>query len=599
MKTRRTLAISAFTILGLSAAVCSILGYSAGTAVVFAVMGTLSLILLANVLSQVRAEGATQRRNLASLRERIRDSNDEITAQMRSMSQQLEARSAKNKDLLRKQLLAQGEIQARQNETMVKQLETLRDELAASVQEDGALTRSTIDTFQESHAVSVRNLAAWLDALRDTVEATDDQVVNLSTRVDDVSESVSTITSSLLQIQSESAERSGAMADHLSAFESSQLSMSRGQEQHLQAVKTLIDQNLSETAAGTERLLASIEELRIGLADSHSNATSSVVAAREEIVNSVTRQQKNSDAIVVEGFNEIRQEIANTDSVTDERLSEFSKTLLASLIEEHTKTTGQLSEAIASTGTDVAHPSDSTGAVIRQEISNGFDAIRAQQSKQTNRLNIAMYSETQQVEALLQLLPTLKPRWLMPSLGRWAIDARAMLHIRQIIQDHQPRQILELGSGTSTIWLGYLAEQLGASVVSIEHDERFKQRTDYLLNKHQLTDVVSTVHAPLTPLRLNGIDYHWYDRQAFEGLQNIDLLLIDGPVGTTNRWARYPALPVLWSQMAEEAVVVLDDAARPEESESVESWVNEFDIKTVQHGVSGLAIMKRNGYDEL
>lgn len=599
MKSRRTLAMTAFTVLGLIAAVCSILGFSVGTAVAFAIMGTLTLIFLANVLSQVRSEGATQRKNLASLKDRIRESNDGIIGQMRVASQQLEARSAKNKDLLRKQLLTLGETQAGQHESIVQLLETVRNEFASSLQEDGALVRATIDTFQESHAVAVRNLAAWLDALRDTVEATDDHLDNLSTRVDDVSVTVNSITSSLLQIQSEITERTSAMADHMSAFESSHLSISRDQEQHLQAVKTLIDQNLNEATAGTERLLASIETLRTGLADSHSNATDSVVAASEEIVNTVTRQQKNSDAIVAKGLSEIRQAIAKTDSVTDDRLSEFSKTLRASLAEERAQTVGLLSEAVASARTEVDYPSDSTSAEIKREISNGFDAIRTQQSKQTNKLNIAMYSETQQVEALLQLLPTLKPRWLMPSLGRWAIDARAMLHLRQIIQDHQPRQILELGSGTSTVWLGYLAEQLGASVVSIDHDERFKQRTDYYLTKHQLTDVVSTVHAPLTQLRLNDVDYHWYDRKAFEGLQDIELLLIDGPVGTTNRWARYPALPVLWSQMADEAVVVLDDASRPEESEIVESWVNDFGIRTIQHGASGLAIMKRNGYDGL
>lgn len=572
MKSRRTLAITAFSILGLLAAVCAILGFNVVATVIFAIMGTLTLIFLSNVLSQVRSEGATQRKNLASLRIRVGEYNDEISAQVRIASQQLEARTAKNKDLLKKQLQAQGDIQAQQNKTLAKQLDTLRSEFASNLQEDGALTRSNIDAFEESHAVAVRNFAAWLDALRDTVEATDDQLAILSTRVDNVSESVSTITSSLFQIRSEIAERTATMADRTAAIESSHLSLSRDQKQQLDAVKALIDRKLNETANGTERLMSSIETLRIGLAESHSNASDSVAAARDEIVNSMTKHQENSDAIVAEGLSEIQQTMAKADSATDERLSELSKTLHASRTEESIQAIGQ-------------------------EISRGFDAIRSQQSKQTNKLNIAMYSETQQVEALLQLLPTLKPRWLMPSLGRWAIDARAMLHLRQIIQDHQPRKILELGSGTSSIWLGYLAEQFGASVVSIDHDEEFRQRTDYFLGKHQLMDVVSTVHAPLTPLQLDDIDYRWYDRSAFEGLQKVDLLLIDGPVGTTNRWARYPALPVLWSLLADDAVIVLDDASRPDEARSVESWMNDFDVKIVQQGASGLAVLKRDPWN--
>lgn len=594
MISRRTLAIVAFSILGLLAAVCSILNFRVGTTVAFAIMGTTALILLANLLSQVRAEGATHRKNLTALRKRIGESTDEITTEVRIASQQLQARAAKNKDLLKKQLVSNGEAVSRLNDAMVGQFETWRNELAAIFQEDGAQTRSTVETLHEAHSVAVRNMAAWLDTLRDVVESTDDQLEGVTTGVTGVRESLNSVASSLLQIQSEFAERSSAMEDHITALEGSHLTLSRDQKQHLDAVKVLINRNFTETVSRSERLSASVEAMRNGIAESRSSAIDSVSAAREAIVNSVESQQKHSDAIVAENLNDIQQVITNADLGTSERLAELSETLKAFFVEEHAKSAGRISAALDGARQDAADSALPSEEEIREEISTGFETIRSQQSKQTNKLNIAMYSETQQVEALLQLLPTLTPRWLMPSLGRWAIDARAMLHLRQIIQDQQPRQILELGSGTSTIWLGYIAEQIGASVTSIDHDEKFKQRTDYFLGKHRLNDVVSTVHAPLSPLRLDDTDYHWYDLQAFEGLQDIDLLVIDGPVGTTNRWARYPALPVLWSQLAEDALVVLDDASRQEESESVESWLNDFDITTIQQGASGLAVLKRD-----
>lgn len=594
MMPRRKLAIAAFSILGFLAVVCSILSFSVGITVAFAIMGTIALILLANLLAEVRAEGATQRKNLAALRQRVAESNDEITAQMRISAQQLQVRAAKNKDLLKKQLVSNVEALARQNEAMTQQLESGRNELVAILQEDGAQTRSSVATLHEAHTVAVRNSAAWLDALRDVVESTDDQLDGLITGIDDSLEALNSIASSLSKFDSEFSERISSMAGLVSSLEHSHLDLSRDQKQHLEAMKSMFDQSLTESETRTEHLSESINAIRAGVAEDCSNAVDSVSATREAILNAMSNHQKHSDAFVTDSLSNVQEVIANVCLGNSERLTELSKTLKTTFKEESTKAAGRISSPIEGAHQNAAELEVTSGAEIREEISSGFDNIRSQQSKQTNKLNIAMYSETQQVEALLQLLPTLKPRWLMPSLGRWAIDARAMLHLRQLIQDHRPRRILELGSGTSTIWLGYIAEQTGASVVSIEHDEKFRQRTDYFLGKHKLRKVVSTVHAPLSPLRLDDVEYHWYDLEAFDSMQDIDLLLIDGPVGTTNRWARYPAIPVLWNRLADDAIVALDDASRPDESESVENWAKNFEIKPIQQGASGLAILKRD-----
>jgi hypothetical protein len=52
---------------------------------------------------------------------------------------------------------------------------------------------------------------------------------------------------------------------------------------------------------------------------------------------------------------------------------------------------------------------------------------------------------------------------------------------------------------------------------------------------------------------------------AFRDIDEIDLLLVDGPPGSLGEMARYPALHVLESQLASNAVVILDDADRPDE----------------------------------
>ena len=210
-------------------------------------------------------------------------------------------------------------------------------------------------------------------------------------------------------------------------------------------------------------------------------------------------------------------------------------------------------------------------------------------------LTKAMFVETQQTEALLQLLPKITPRWLLPPLGRWALDARAMLHLAQIFEDTRPSRVLELGSGTSSVWLGYLAESVGAQVVSVEHDEEFADRTDELLRLHGLNDVVTIKRAPLEPLRLGDVDYAWYAAGAFSDVKDVDLVLVDGPVGSTNRWARYPAVPMLWTALDRDAVVVLDDSTRADEADALDAWTAEYPLTRVQLGLSRLAVLRRTG----
>ena len=53
------------------------------------------------------------------------------------------------------------------------------------------------------------------------------------------------------------------------------------------------------------------------------------------------------------------------------------------------------------------------------------------------------------------------------------------------------------------------------------------------------------------------------------------MLVIDGPPGFIQKNARYPALPLLFDKLSEDCVIFLDDAARHDEKEIVDLWLNE------------------------
>lgn len=198
------------------------------------------------------------------------------------------------------------------------------------------------------------------------------------------------------------------------------------------------------------------------------------------------------------------------------------------------------------------------------------------------------------VEALLQLVPQVAPRALMPPSGFWAMDPRNLAHLVDVVRRRRPRTVLELGGGTSTIWLGYLLEEMGGRLVSVDHDPAFADITRAAVRRHGLADVVEVRVAPLAPVEGADADARWYDASVFSDVVGIELLVIDGPPMASGPRARSYALPRLASQMAPDFAVVLDDAERPDETIAVEEWLDAVPgLERDEVGVSNVAVLRR------
>ena len=84
------------------------------------------------------------------------------------------------------------------------------------------------------------------------------------------------------------------------------------------------------------------------------------------------------------------------------------------------------------------------------------------------------------------------------------------------------------------------------------------------------------VDAPLVDVTLpDGSTSPWYDLAKLPDIGEIDVLLVDGPIGAIAEQARYPAFPLLADRLADGGLVVLDDTNRPEEQEVVRRWLEE------------------------
>lgn len=202
-----------------------------------------------------------------------------------------------------------------------------------------------------------------------------------------------------------------------------------------------------------------------------------------------------------------------------------------------------------------------------------------------------------QLEAFTDLRALITPRAPLPALRGWAASPDVLRMMTGWILRTRPKTIVECGSGSSSVWLGYVAERTGATVVALEHEPRYAEASRDLVRAHGLSDVVEVRDAPLLPWEEGQESYLWYDREALDGIEDIGLVFVDGPPGATGPAARYPALPLLLPRCSEQVAFFLDDAAREDDKAVSDRWVLRFpDVVRTEHPAEkGLDVFVRGG----
>jgi hypothetical protein len=168
-------------------------------------------------------------------------------------------------------------------------------------------------------------------------------------------------------------------------------------------------------------------------------------------------------------------------------------------------------------------------------------------------------AEASQIQPLLELRARLPTRHPMPVMREFAIAPDFALLLSELIAVEQPELVVETGSGVSTLVIAYALERIGRGrVVALEHDPIYAAKTRRDIARHGLASFASVVDAPLEPVTIGGERHCWHSVRALEGIDQIDLVLDDGPPRYLGRMLRYASLPTLAPKLSSRAVFVVN-----------------------------------------
>src|SRR5699024_10774383 len=167
----------------------------------------------------------------------------------------------------------------------------------------------------------------------------------------------------------------------------------------------------------------------------------------------------------------------------------------------HASTHSTIGEAIAKASKDTHEITQDSASEMKRKLEELDSTMQKSERTQSRHVTSTVRDSTRQVESLIQIYTRFKDLKLpMPSTGGVAIDAQAHDHLLSIIEDRQPNNMLELESGASTVWLGYLCQSFVSKKVTLDHIESYLDLTRTEVERHELKEHVECRLAPLEPV---------------------------------------------------------------------------------------------------
>lgn len=185
-----------------------------------------------------------------------------------------------------------------------------------------------------------------------------------------------------------------------------------------------------------------------------------------------------------------------------------------------------------------------------------------------------------QIEALVSIYNSLPNIKYLPATRGWAGSPDFLNKIVEIILKQKPRFVLEASSGVSSVVIGLALKMNNyGKALSLEHDLTYAEKTRKNLEVNYIGDISTLINCPINDYLIDNEKWKWYELDGLTFTHKIDILIIDGPPRTTQKLARYPAIPILYKHFSDNVMILLDDAKRPDEIVIVEKWIEFLEKK--------------------
>lgn len=176
-------------------------------------------------------------------------------------------------------------------------------------------------------------------------------------------------------------------------------------------------------------------------------------------------------------------------------------------------------------------------------------------------------------------------KWLINktfSPGRWAVGYQYLYCLYRVLNEGNPKSILELGLGQSTRMIGqYAAANDDVTHIVCEHDSEW---IEFFKNDFYLSDNSEIMQLQLTTGHYKDDEAVIIYKDFKRNLENnqFDFISIDGPFGyLAKKYSRVDVLKLLPECLSNEFIIMIDDFDRPGEQETVKvlkSILNEENI---------------------
>lgn len=176
------------------------------------------------------------------------------------------------------------------------------------------------------------------------------------------------------------------------------------------------------------------------------------------------------------------------------------------------------------------------------------------------------------------------PSTRSPRIGGWAVTVPAIGRlVREIETRSEVENVLDVGSGTSTVWSALAMRKRGyGKVFALEHEPIYAEQLRTILDELELTEWAEVILAPLAPwtphlgykIESERLPDQWYSTYDISD-QEFDVVFVDGPPGQFQKYSRLPALESLVEQLRLNCLVIIDDTIRVEERDTVNEWLNQ------------------------